>query len=148
MSTAPTEEIEEREGPLDLVPRMKGQGYEAEAVELRRRWVEERTGARLRHVGSHTIPSEEMRGNVENPVGAAGADRRRRPARSKGLHAPAAYTSAGANEGALVAPTSADGAVTRAGGGDGAVTGRERVSPVFPWDDGRAHDFAQRWRRL
>src|SRR2546423_15271842 len=50
---------------------MKGQGYAAEHVRRRRAWVEEKTGAGLRHVAAHSIPSEEMRGNVENPIGAA-----------------------------------------------------------------------------
>ncbi|HEV8132507.1 MAG TPA: hydroxymethylglutaryl-CoA reductase [Acidobacteriota bacterium] len=55
----------------DLVPRLKDQGYDPERVSRRRAWVEERTGAVLRHVGSHSMPPEEMRGNIENPVGAA-----------------------------------------------------------------------------
>jgi hydroxymethylglutaryl-CoA reductase (NADPH) len=55
----------------DLVPRLKDQGYESERVTKRRAWVEERTGAELRHVGSFSIDSEEMRGNIENPVGVA-----------------------------------------------------------------------------
>ena len=55
----------------DLVPRLEGQGYSAEALAERRRWFEERTGARLAHAGAATIPAEQLRGNVENPVGAA-----------------------------------------------------------------------------
>jgi hydroxymethylglutaryl-CoA reductase (NADPH) len=55
----------------DLVPRLRDQGYESERVSKRRAWVEERTGAALHHVGSFSIDSEEMRGNIENPVGAA-----------------------------------------------------------------------------
>ncbi|HYE15353.1 MAG TPA: hypothetical protein VD968_12975, partial [Pyrinomonadaceae bacterium] len=66
-STARTD----KEEPLGLVPRLKGQGYAREDVERRRRWVEEKTACRLAHVGSHSIPTEAMRGNVENPVGAA-----------------------------------------------------------------------------
>src|SRR5262245_35329731 len=58
-------------GPIDLVPRLEGQGYRAEEIERRRRWVEERTGCRLHHIGAYSIPGEAMRGNVENPVGAA-----------------------------------------------------------------------------
>src|SRR5215208_2859970 len=57
--------------PLELVPRMKGQGYAAEHVARRRAWVEAKTGGTLRQVGACSIPSEGMRGNVENPVGAA-----------------------------------------------------------------------------
>ncbi len=56
---------------LELVPRLEGQGYSAEQVAARRRWVEEKTGCRLDLVGAYSLPSDEMRGNVENPVGAA-----------------------------------------------------------------------------
>jgi hydroxymethylglutaryl-CoA reductase (NADPH) len=55
----------------DLVPRMCRQGYEADEVETRRRWVAERTGATLAHVGLCSIPTESLRGNVENPIGSA-----------------------------------------------------------------------------
>src|SRR5258708_20529471 len=54
-----------------LVPRFSGQGYGDEDLAARRHWVEERTGARLDHVGRHSLTGEEMRGNVENPIGAA-----------------------------------------------------------------------------
>ncbi|HSN89401.1 MAG TPA: hydroxymethylglutaryl-CoA reductase, partial [Thermoanaerobaculia bacterium] len=54
----------------DLVPRLEGQGYTEEDLAARRRWVEERTGARLTHVGAATVSGEAMRGNVENPIGA------------------------------------------------------------------------------
>jgi len=56
-------------GAADLVPRFEEQGYSGDAVEARRQWVEERTGARLAHVGAGSIAGEAMRGNVENPVG-------------------------------------------------------------------------------
>ena len=55
---------------LELVPRMKAQGYAPEYVERRRRWIEEKTQCRLTHVGAHSISSEQMRGNIENPLGA------------------------------------------------------------------------------
>ena len=57
--------------PVELVPRLQGQGYAAADVAERRRWVEQHTGARLEHVGAFTLPSESLRGNVENPVGTA-----------------------------------------------------------------------------
>ncbi len=60
-----------RRTALDLVPRYRDQGYGPEQVAQRRAWVEERTGARLDHVGAASTPSGEMRGNVENPIGAA-----------------------------------------------------------------------------
>jgi hydroxymethylglutaryl-CoA reductase (NADPH) len=52
-----------------LVPRFDKQGYSEDALSARRRWVESKTGARLDHVGSFTIPGEQMRGNIENPIG-------------------------------------------------------------------------------
>jgi len=52
-----------------LVPRFDQQGYSNHAIAARRRWVEEKTGAALEHVGSFTVPGEQMRGNIENPVG-------------------------------------------------------------------------------
>lgn len=58
-------------GVNDLVPRMKDQGYDPERVSRRRQWVEQRTGAHLKHVGSYSIDPLQMRGNIENPIGVA-----------------------------------------------------------------------------
>jgi hydroxymethylglutaryl-CoA reductase (NADPH) len=55
----------------DLVPRMSKQGYAPGEVESRRRWVADRSGAALEHVGVCSIPTESLRGNVENPIGSA-----------------------------------------------------------------------------
>ena len=55
----------------DLVPRMDQQGYAPHEVASRRRWLAERTGANLEHVGECSIPTESLRGNVENPIGSA-----------------------------------------------------------------------------
>src|ERR1041384_7761191 len=60
-----------RQAPLLLVPRMKQQGYAQPYVERRRQWLEQKTGCRLTHIAAHSIPGDEMRGNIENPVGAA-----------------------------------------------------------------------------
>ena len=54
-----------------LVPRFKQQGYTPEDVSKRRSWLEQQKGCRLTHVGSHSISTERMRGNIENPIGAA-----------------------------------------------------------------------------
>jgi hydroxymethylglutaryl-CoA reductase (NADPH) len=56
---------------IALLPRRKNQGYRPEDLEHRRRWLEQRTGASLTKVGESTLDSESMRGNVENPIGAA-----------------------------------------------------------------------------
>ena len=56
-------------------------GVRPEANETRRRWIEERTGASLPLVGAHALDGEQMRGKVENAIGAgADASRRRRAA--------------------------------------------------------------------
>ena len=57
--------------PADLLPRLKDQGYDAERVAKRRAWVEERTGARLQHIGAMSFDPELTRGNIENPIGVA-----------------------------------------------------------------------------
>ena len=56
---------------IDLVPRLHEQGYSADQQEERRRWLEEKTGASLHGVARHGIDPESMRGNIENPIGAA-----------------------------------------------------------------------------
>ena len=133
---------------LELVPRMKEQGYAHQYVERRREWIEEKTACRLTHVGTHSIPSEEMRGNIENPIGAvqmplgvAG------PLLVNGIHASGIfYVPMATTEGALVRSYERGmAALTRAGG----VTTRvhvdeNRIAPVFCFDNvSDAYDFAQ-----
>src|SRR5262249_33075387 len=36
-----------------------------------REWIESKRDCRLQHVGDYSVPSEQMRGNVENLIGAA-----------------------------------------------------------------------------
>ena len=125
--------------PSDLVPRLEGQGYAEGDVETRRRWVEERTGSGLRHVGSSSMTGEEMRGNIENPIGAvqvplgvAG------PLRVEGEHAQGLfYVPLATTEGALVRSYERGMvAITRAGGATARILADEnRVSPVFAFDD-------------
>ncbi|HEV8579676.1 MAG TPA: hydroxymethylglutaryl-CoA reductase [Thermoanaerobaculia bacterium] len=132
----------------DLVPRFEEQGYAEDGVEARRRWVEERTGARLVHVGSCSIPGEAMRGNVENPVGAAQVPLGvAGPLLIDGEHARGTfYLPLATTEGALVRSYERGMvALTRAGG----VTARvmldeNRVSPIFRFDDvAAAAEFAR-----
>jgi hydroxymethylglutaryl-CoA reductase (NADPH) len=135
-------------GPIDLVPRMKAQGYMRHDVERRRAWLEGKTGCRFTHVSSYSIPSEEMRGNIENPIGAvqmplgvAG------PLLVHGTNAHGTfYVPLATTEGALVRSYER-GMVTlsRAGGASTRVYMDEnRVSPVFLFHDvGDAHDFVQ-----
>jgi len=123
----------------DLVPRFAGQGYTCEQVAERRAWVEAKTGASLELVGSYSIPSEDLRGNVENPVGAcqvplgvAG------PLDVAGEHAQGRfYVPLATTEGALVRSYERGMvALTRAGGVTARVSlDRNRICPVFCFPD-------------
>jgi hydroxymethylglutaryl-CoA reductase (NADPH) len=127
---------------------MKQQGYERELVAKRRRWVEEKTGCALKQVGTCSIDTELMRGNIENPIGAvqvplgvAG------PLLVHGEHARGTfYVPLATTEGALVRSYERGMVtLTRAGG----VTTRvyldeNRLCPVFFFRDvSEAHDFAR-----
>lgn len=134
---------------LGLVPRMKGQGYQSEQVESRRAWIEQKIGCRLQHVGKYSIPSEEMNGNVENPIGAvqmplgvAGPLLVRGQKASGTFYVPLATT-----EGALVRSYERGmAALTRAGGVETRIhVDENRVSPVFFFDSvADAYDFTQK----
>jgi hydroxymethylglutaryl-CoA reductase (NADPH) len=122
----------------DLVPRMKDQGYDPERVARRRAWIEERTGARLRHLGKFSVDSDEMRGNIENPIGAAqvpvGVGG---PLRVRGLHAEGTfYVPMATTEGALVRSYERGMvALTRAGGVEAAcVDDHNQTNPSFHFD--------------
>lgn len=122
-----------------LVPRLGGQGYRREQVASRRAWIEERTGCRLEHVGSFSIPAEEMRGNIENPVGAvqvplgiAG------PLEIRGEHADGVfYVPLATTEGALVRSYERGMvALSRSGGATARLVRDEnRVCPIFVLPD-------------
>ncbi len=144
-----------RPGPsaIELVPRPTGPGYRDEDLAARRAWVEKRTGARLEHVGASTIPAGELRGNVENPLGAvqvplgvAG------PLKIDGEHARGTFfVPLATSEGALVRSFERGMvAVTRAGG----VTVRlwsdqNRISPIFTFPDvASARELARRLPEL
>ncbi|MCB1032342.1 MAG: hydroxymethylglutaryl-CoA reductase [Acidobacteria bacterium] len=140
------EPTEER---IRLIPRLKDQGYDREQVARRRAWVEEQTGASLPHVGAFSIESEEMRGNVENPVGAvqvplgvAG------PLKVLGEHAEGIfYLPFATTEGALVRSYERGMvAITRSGGAETRLwVDANRVSPIFHFETlGAARDFCRR----
>jgi hydroxymethylglutaryl-CoA reductase (NADPH) len=125
---------------------MKDQGYEPDHVASRRAWLEEKTGASLEHVGSYTIPSESMRGNIENPVGTvqmplgiAG------PLLIQGQHArDVFYVPLATTEGALVRSYERGMvAMTRSGGVTTRVHQDEnRMAPVFCFADiEKSHTF-------
>ena len=130
-----------------LVPRLEEQGYAPPQVELRRAWVEEQTSSNLCHVGAHSIASEEMRGNIENPIGAAqmplgvAGPLALRGDRAQGTF----YVPLATTEGALVRSYERGMvALTRSGGVAAHVyTDENRITPVFPFEDvGAAHAFA------
>ena len=132
----------------DLVPRLEQQGYAQDDLEARRRWIEERTGAALPHVGACTIPGERMRGNVENPIGAAQVPLGvAGPLLVHGEHAEGTfYVPLATTEGALVRSYERGmAAITRSGGATVRIHADEnRVTPVFLFDDvAAAADFAR-----
>jgi hydroxymethylglutaryl-CoA reductase (NADPH) len=122
-----------------LIPRFSQQGYDPESVALRREWLQCRTGANLSHVGAFSISSNEMKGNIENPVGAvqiplgiAG------PLLVNGLHARGPfYVPLATTEGALVRSYERGMALlSRAGGVDARVHVDENcVAPTFFFQD-------------
>jgi hydroxymethylglutaryl-CoA reductase (NADPH) len=119
----------------DLVPRLEAQGYGTEQVAARRAWVEQRTGTALAHVGASTLPGPELRGKVENPVGAAQVPLGiAGPLLVHGRHAAGIfYVPLATNEGALVRSYERGMvAITRAGGATTHLYQDEnRVAPVF-----------------
>jgi hydroxymethylglutaryl-CoA reductase (NADPH) len=119
----------------DLIPRFNELGYSAEGIAERRRWIEQRTGAALAQVGAFTFPAEEMRGKIENPIGAvqmplgvAG------PLQVCGEHADGIFfVPMATTEGALVRSYERGAmALTRAGGAHVRLyVDENRISPVF-----------------
>jgi hydroxymethylglutaryl-CoA reductase (NADPH) len=60
---------DETQTGIELVPRFTGQGYSEDQVRERREWIERKLGVGLPLVAACAIPSESMRGNIENPIG-------------------------------------------------------------------------------
>ena len=130
-----TPEDDVRAPRLDLVPRLKGQGYSPELMDRRRRWLEEKTGAPSPLVGAHALGGEDLRGNIENPIGAAqipiGVAG---PLHVRGEHADGVfYVPMATTEGAVVRSYERGmAALTRSGGVEARVLVDEnRVSPIF-----------------
>lgn len=137
-----------RRRSVELVPRLAEQGYSAELVEQRRRWVEEKTGAHLEQVGHSRLDTEMLRGNIENPIGAAQVPLGvAGPLEVRGEHARGTfYVPLATTEGALVRSYERGMvALTRAGGAEVRIhLDVNRVCPIFHLPSvGAAHDFAQ-----
>jgi len=133
-------------GRAELVPRL---GYSGEDIAARRRWVEEKTGAALGQVGASMLPGEALRGNVENPIGAAQVPLGvAGPLLIAGGHARGTfYVPLATTEGALVRSYERGAAaLTRAGGATVHLYADEnRVAPVFLFDGvAEAAEFVNR----
>ena len=91
-------------GPGDLIPRLRDQGYSADSVSRRGRWLEQRTGASLKHVSRSSFDIEVTRGNIENPVGVAQVPMGvAGPVLVRGMHAKGLfYVPMATSEGALI----------------------------------------------
>lgn len=131
-----------------LVPRLLGQGYGEEQIAERRRWIEEATGCRLEHVGATTVSGEAMRGNVENPIGAAQVPLGvAGPLEVHGEHSEGVfYVPLATTEGALVRSYERGmAAITRAGGATVRLTAdQNKVCPVLVYEDAAAAVAAAR----
>ena len=128
--------VNHKTGPAyELVPRLRKQGYDPSGVGRRRAWVEERAGVRLDQVGAFSMDSESMRGNIENPVGAAQVPIGvAGPLLVRGGHAQGTfYVPMATTEGALIRSYERGMVtLTRAGGVESAVFADEnQISPSF-----------------
>jgi len=125
--------------PVDLVPRFRAQGYSAADVTRRRLWVEHKTGVRLEHVSACSIPTVQLRGNIENPIGVAQVPLAvAGPLQIRGDHARGTfYVPLATTEGALVRSYERGMVtLTRAGGVATRVAADEnRVCPVFLFEN-------------
>ena len=131
-----------------LVPRLHDGGYGDADLAARRHWIEERTGADLAHVGRHSIRGEDMRGNIENPIGAAQVPLGvAGPLEVVGEYARGVfYVPLATTEGALVRSYERGMvALTRCGGVVTHVaTDENRVAPLFSFADvGEAQAFCE-----
>jgi hydroxymethylglutaryl-CoA reductase (NADPH) len=126
-------------GVTDLLPRLKDQGYDAERVARRRAWIEEKTGASLSHIGRVSFDTEELRGNIENPIGVAQTPMGvAGPVLVHGRHANGLfYIPMATTEGALIRSYERGMvALTRAGGVQTAILADEnQIVPTFFFED-------------
>ncbi len=130
----------------ERVPRDKENDYTKAAADMRRRFAEEKTGAKLNHVGAFSVDPATLPGNIENfigaaqvPIGLAG------PLLVDGERAKGAfYVPLATTEGTLVASYNRGMRLLREADGV-KTTVIERYmqrAPVFHFDDARqARDF-------
>ena len=133
-------------GP-ELIPRFANQGYDPQSVMLRRQWLAKKTGTHLKYMAEFGVSTDEMQGNVENPVGAAQVPLGiAGPLLIHGLHANGVfYIPLATTEGALVRSYERGMAVlTRSGGVDARIYLDENcIAPVFCFEGVvESHEFA------
>ncbi|HKW98855.1 MAG TPA: hydroxymethylglutaryl-CoA reductase [Bryobacteraceae bacterium] len=123
----------------DLVPRFRDEGYSLDQVARRRAWLESQTGAALNHTGRLSFDSEDLRGNIENPIGVAQVPVGvAGPILVRGKYAQGAfYVPMATSEGALVRSYERGmAALTRSGGVEVSVLRDENhISPSFFFAD-------------
>lgn len=136
-------------GPESLLPRLKDQGYSQERVTKRRSWLEGKTGTRLTHTGSHSFDPEQLRGNIENPIGVAQVPVGvAGPVLVHGRYAQGLfYVPMATTEGALIRSYERGMvALTRAGGVQTAVLEDEnQIAPSFFFEDVASAAEFTRW---
>ena len=55
---------------LKIFQRVKGLGYSPKAVQMQREWLSQHTGVSLKHIGMFSEDPQNMKGNIENLIGA------------------------------------------------------------------------------
>jgi hydroxymethylglutaryl-CoA reductase (NADPH) len=130
-----------------LVPRLSKQGFAKEDMDRRREWLQVCAGTTLKHIGACSINSRTMKGNIENPIGAAQIPLGvAGPLLVVGEHARGVfYVPLATTEGALVRSYERGmTAITRAGGAIVRITSTgNRACPLFSFDGiEQAYDFA------
>ena len=133
------------------LPRDRSNDYTDEAAQQRRSFLQERTSAEFRHVGSYSFEPECVRGNIEHfigaaqvPIGVAG------PLRINGEHADGEfYIPLATTEGAMVAGYNRGMHLLSASGGvrTTVVDDAMQRAPVFMLSDAREALLLGRWVR-
>jgi len=130
--------VDDTQAGIELVPRFTDQGYSADQVRERREWLQRKLGVDLPLIAASAIPSEQMRGNIENPIGSAQMPLGvAGPLRVNGLHADGTYyVPFATTEGALVRSYERGMVMlTRAGGAAARVIVDENVvCPMFSFE--------------
>ena len=127
--------MSEAESSFPLVPRNLDEEYSEESLNDRRRWLEGQVGVTIPTLGKKSIPAEQMRGNIENPIGAAQVPLGvAGPLCVCGEHADGTfYVPLATTEGALVRSYERGAAlITKCGGADVRIERDENeISPIF-----------------